>query len=255
VRLERTHDIPVWTSPLLDNVPGVRHAFTTRGGGGSIEPYSSMNLSLSVGDDAGAVGVNRAALAGVLGVDAALIRLQTQVHGADVLPVPSDPNAPPVEGDAFFTAQAGLPAVVGVADCVPVLLAAEDGRAVAAVHAGWRGAVAGVVRSTIGVLHRQHGVSPEELRAAVGPAIGLCCFEVGGDVAEQFDDRFVLRAGDRPHVDLSAYVESELTSAGIADAHIDRADVCTKCRADLCFSHRGSGGTTGRMVGIIVRNA
>lgn len=255
MRLERISGIPVWTSPAFDSVPGVRHGFTTRGGGGSTGPYASMNLSRSVGDESRAVDENRAALANALRIDAALIRLQTQVHGADVLPVPADQNVIPVRADAFYTNRVGLPAIVGIADCVPILLAAYDGRAVAAVHAGWRGAVAGVVRAAIEALRREYGASPGELRAAVGPAIGRCCFEVGDEVAEQFGQSFVTRTGERPHVDLPAYVASELAAAGVADAHVDRADLCTRCRPDLCFSHRGSGGTTGRMIGIIVRTA
>lgn len=252
----RTTDssIPVFRSPLLDPIPGVWHAFTTRNGGISRGPFATLNLSTSVGDDPEAVRENRMRLAALTGVDPSLVTLQVQVHGVTVVVLGEERLRGPATGDAFVTDRAGIPLLVGVADCAAVLLAAENGSVVAVAHAGWRGAAAGVIRATVDALSQHYGIAPDRLYAAIGPAIGPCCFEVSQDVASQFSPANVRRSGGaRPHVDLPGALAADLTAAGIPPEHVDRADLCTRCHPELFFSHRGSGGQTGRMVGMILR--
>ncbi len=251
----RNVGIPLWQSPLLSTIPNIRHGFTTRLGGVSTGPYESQNLSLNVGDNPDDVFKNRRRLAQTLGFDPRLICLQRQVHGADVIDTHGHRGDASVCGDAFVTSSVNVPVLVGVADCVPILVATRDGSAVAAIHAGWRGAVAGVIEATIQHMTARHNIAPRDLMAAVGPSIGPCCFEVGDEVAAQFPAEYVNRAHAKPHVDLARYVRDTLVSAGVDADLIDFADICTQCRQDVCFSHRGSGGVTGRMVAIIAKIA
>lgn len=171
---------PDWPAP-----PGVRAVMTLRSGGASAAPYDSFNLGAAVGDDPAAVAANRARLLQHLGgARPAWLR---QVHGCTVLQLDEHtPEHPEASADATWTATPGRACVVGVADCLPVLLAARDGRAVAAAHAGWRGLSGGVLEATLSALQQGAGVAPGELVAWLGPCIGPHHFEVGEDVLRAF---------------------------------------------------------------------
>lgn len=254
MRLVERSGVPLWQSAVLAGVPGVWHAFTTRLGGTSAGPFASLNLSMRVGDDPAAVRANRALVARAAGIDPLLLRLQAQVHGVTVVDLGDSLPEETLVGDAFIATAPGMPAIVGIADCAPVLLASQDGRVVAAVHAGWRGAASGVVPAAIRTLRERHDVPPEALRAAIGSAIGPCCYEVGEDVAAGFSAEMVHRRGGKLHLDLPGAVARQLEEAGIPPPHIDSTSLCTCCHEGLCFSHRGSGGQTGRMMAAIVRS-
>lgn len=170
-----------------------------------------------------------------------------QVHGAAVL------EAQPGlcgSGDALTCVGEDLALVVVTADCVPVLLA--GGRRIAAVHAGWRGIVAGVVSASVS----QFAPRVEWLTAWIGPAIGACCYEVGEEVAGQVERaahgaECVLRRLPRPHLDLRAAVEAQLAAAGVDE--IRHLDLCTRCHPDLLWSYRRDGPRAGRNLAWIVR--
>jgi YfiH family protein len=148
-----------------------------------------------------------------------------------------------------------------VADCAPLLLASADGRVVAAVHAGWRGVLAGVVPGAVRELRRvcsAAGQAPARILAAIGPCIGPEAFEVGQEVVEQFQARFGQRvpvdrntASGKGHVDLRAAIRIQLLDAGVNDDCIDSSDLCTYRDAEQFFSHRRDRGITGRMAGLI----
>jgi purine-nucleoside/S-methyl-5'-thioadenosine phosphorylase / adenosine deaminase len=158
------------------------------------------------------------------------------------------------EADALVAPSAGAVGV-RVADCVPVLVASTETGAVAAIHAGWRGVVAGVVPAGVELLGRGG------LLAAIGPCIGACCFEVGADVAEHFVSRrgaigFVTRrAGDKAYVDLRAAVRAQLRALGLADDAIDDVPGCTKHEPDRFHSFRRDGANSGRMLAAIATRA
>jgi YfiH family protein len=228
--------------PLIRwDAPG-RHlvAFSTRDGGVSSGPYDSLNLGRLTGDDPACVEENRGRLCGSLGVDEARLSFNRQVHGAAVRRAGTRGE----EGDALWTTQRGQAMLVFAADCLPIALVADDGEpAAAAVHAGWRGLLAGVVEGAVAA------VGGTELAACVGPAIGACCYEVGEDVAGPFRARFgagVARAG---RLDLRRAAESALRAAGVRT--VEHVDLCTACRPDLFYSHRRDGGVTGRQ-GLVV---
>ena len=153
------------------------------------------------------------------------------------------------EADAVVTDRSGLLAGVRTADCAPVLLVDPARRAVAAVHAGWRGAVAGVLENALDRLNSEFGSQPEDIEAAVGPAIGSCCFEVGPAVAARFAPECVIPRKPRPHVDLAAAVRRRLEQRGVP--RVFYVAQCTKCNSDRFFSHRGEGVGAGRALSAI----
>jgi YfiH family protein len=208
--------------------------FTTRVGGVSEGPYASLNLGRRTGDDVERVDENRRRVCAELGADSACLALNYQHHSPDVHRAIAGSRGDR-EGDGLWTDEPGLPIAALAADCVPIALARTNGDApaVGVLHAGWRGLLAGIAASGVAAL------GGRRLVAAVGPAIGPCCYEVGEDVADLFRARFgagVLRGGN---LDLWASAELALREAGVAE--VERFDLCTACRADLFFSHRRTG--------------
>ncbi|MBL8684771.1 MAG: peptidoglycan editing factor PgeF [Myxococcales bacterium] len=253
-----SHEIVARAPRLRD--AGFAHGFSTRRGGVSEAPFDTMNLGRAVGDDLDHVRENHTRLARSVGYEAARLFERSQVHGAAVFTAREGDQPERVrdgQSDALVTAVPGFAVGVRVADCVPVLIADPVSGAVAAVHAGWRGVVAGVVGASIESLAAL-GVEPSNAIAAIGPSIGPCCFEVGEDVAsaiaEASGDGVVLRRGpQKPHVDLWRAVERQLHRAGVKT--IDTLGACTMCEPETWFSFRRDGAKSGRMLGVIVARA
>lgn len=251
-----------YTSPQLAGA-GVPHAFSTRRGGVSGPPFDALNLGNPAGgaapDPADHVAENFRRLAAAIGCDGLPRREVRQVHGSGVVVVVDGERFDPdPSGDALVTAEPGAMLAVRVADCCPVLVATADGRAVAAVHAGWKGAVAGVVPAAVAALCRVAGATAADLVAAVGPCIGPAAFEVGPEVIDAFDGAFgtgVVARRDRGdgggHVDLAAACGRQLRAAGVPAAAIDVAGLCTVADAGDFFSHRRDHGRTGRMAAVV----
>lgn len=227
-----------------------RVLFTSREGGVSSGPWDSANIGAHVGDRVEDVLVNRDRAARLVGfAGAADVLGATQVHGADVWldldrgqidPASrwSGAGVAAPEADALVSARPGIALAVGVADCLPVALVL--GGAVAVVHAGWRGLERGVLEATLAVLRRAAGPSGAMAdagpAAVIGPALDVCCFEVGEEVAARFDPASVQRRTDweRPHLDARRDARRRLEALGVA---VDDVDVCTACEPRL-FSHR-----------------
>ena len=241
---------------ILLSQHGFRHAFSARDGGVSAAPYDTLNLGFHLGDDDDAVRTNRARFAEALGVSLDRLFEQHQVHGCFVREIvdADDPSTiVEAEGDALVTRVAEAAVAARTADCVPVLLAHPGSGHVAAVHAGWRGAVAGVVPRAIEVL----ACEPAELVAAIGPHIRIGAFEIGEEVAREMEDAaggrpVVDRSREKPHGDLAALVKLQLLDAGLPRRAIDDAGRCTYSEAAHFFSHRRDRGHTGRHLSAIV---
>jgi YfiH family protein len=252
----------VLTSPLLDAIPGIRQGFSTRKGGVSTGPLASLNLALE-GDDPAALAENRARFAAALRLDGARLVEVRQVHGARVLDADAltPEQAAELEADGLFACAPGRALAVRTADCAPILLAAvgDDGRAraVAAVHAGWRGATSGIVAEAL-ARFAALGHAPHRLFAAIGPTIGVEAFEVGDEVVEAA--RLAL-GGEAPptqrgpsgraHLDLPELVRRLLERGGIPSARIDLVGGCTCAQPERFFSHRRDRGVTGRQLSAI----
>jgi polyphenol oxidase len=232
---------------LEAKLPAARAAFTTRPGGVSGGPFTSLNLGILTGDHEPSVRENRARLAAALGVVADGVLIGRQVHGTEILArdAPPKPNPyttpgrpPPPEVDGQATARTGLAPLVFVADCLPVALAGTGG--VAMLHCGWRGLAGGIVESGV------RAVSASA--AAIGPGIGRCCYRVGPEVAGAFDH---LGEGliEGPMLDLVEVTRRALERAGVSQ--IEVAGLCTSCEPELFFSHRRDQGRTGRQGGLV----
>ena len=174
-----------------------------------------------------------------------------QVH-SDVALWVTDVSGCAGEADALVTNSPGQRVAVRTADCLPLLFAARRRRAVAAVHAGWRGTAAGIAEKTVRKLSDAFDADPAELLVAIGPGIGVCCYRVGPDVAARFRGLLPhLPEHVFVHVDLAEANRRQLRRAGVPDAQIDIAGMCTRCRAGEFFSHRHNPGETGRMRNVI----
>jgi YfiH family protein len=154
------------------------------------------------------------------------------------------------EGDALVTDTPGVRVGIRTADCVPILLVDPEKRAVGAVHAGWRGTVARLVQRTIEQMTQSFGSIPEHVHAAIGPCIARCCFEVGPEVAKEFQP-WLTYTGLRTHVDLVEVNLKQLEEAGVPQAQIDTSALCTVCDADQFHSFRRDREASGRMVAAI----
>jgi polyphenol oxidase len=249
--------LPLLASRVLS--PRFVHGFTTRAGGVSPSPYESLNLGFSWGDAREHVLENRRRLR--LACGAGRLFIARQVHGTAVAVVDqatSDEALSATQADAVVTNVPGTAVAVLTADCVPLLFGDPVTGAVAAVHAGWRGLVAGVAPAAVAALARSFGSRPRDLRVALGPAIGACCFEVGPEVVAAFaaavpgkHDRPGPR--DKPHVDLKSALVAQLQILGVPAAQIDAGPECTKCDpAGRFFSYRREAGRGGALLSIIV---
>ena len=218
-------------------------AFSTRIGGVSEGPFESLNLGKLTRDTEENVEENRRRLCAELGADPSRLTLNRQQHSATVHRARAGRRGEP--GDGLWTDEPGVPMLKFTADCVPVAIAAADRPALALLHVGWRGLLEGIVAAGARALG-----APS--RAAVGPAIGPCCYEVGDEVADPFRGRFGDDVMHGRNLDLWTASERALREVGVAD--VERFDLCTSCNADLFFSHRRDAGVTGRqgVIGLVV---
>jgi polyphenol oxidase len=209
--------------------------FSTRAGGVSGGPYESLNIGLLTDDEAQAVAENRRRLFSAAGAHPERVTWPLQVHGALVRRA----NGRGEQGDGLWTDERHRPLVVVTADCLPVAVVRLDGRpALALLHVGWRGLLAGIVTNGVralgGALHA----------AVIGPGIGPCCYEVGEDVAFPVRRTYGFGLVRRGRLDLAGAVERALRGSGVA--RVDRVGGCTACDEARFFSHRRDGGVTGR---------
>ena len=220
------------------HLDGYEVVFTTRVGGVSEGPYASLNLGRKSGDDPERADENRRIACEAIGADLEKLALNYQVHSSRVLRA-----VPAMRGehaDGLWTDQPGLPILAMSADCLPIVLVRTGPAkpAVAVLHAGWKGLLAGIVAAGA------HALGPGTLRAVIGPAIGPCCYEVGEEVATPFRERFGDDVVRERRLDLWTSAERGLRAAGVEQ--VDRFDRCTACEPETFFSHRRDAGNTGR---------
>lgn len=246
-----------WTDSILC------HGFLGREGGTSRGPFASLNLSYWVGDNWRFVDVNwqRARMLMPRGMRFAQLN---QVHGKAIHTVGLGHRGNPrPASDGLVTTAAGLALCIFTADCVPVLLADTERGVIGALHAGWRGTLAGIAAAGIRAMARQ-GARPARINAALGPAIGPCCYEVDAPLARRFERRIPhardhMRVGDRPdkaYLDLRGIIVDQLVAAGLERDAIQSIGPCTRCTSERYFSRRAAGGaTTGLQLSFIARIA
>ena len=250
------------TYMAADHIPVV-HGFTTRLGGVSSGVYESLNLGEGRGDDRDKVRENYRLLSEALGITGDYV-FPHQVHGDRVIPVTSrdrhvlfDPL--PFEADGLMTDEPDLPLSIFTADCIPILLCDPVRGAVAAVHAGWRGTAADIAGKAVKAMAEAYGCSPDNIRAAIGPGIGKCCFETGPEVPEamlamssDLADAIVPgKAPEKYMVDLKEINRRRLLSAEVRDENIAVSPDCTMCLHERYWSHRYTRGVRGSQASTI----
>jgi len=231
---------------------GVPHAVCGRLGGLSRPPFDSLNTGSTVGDDPEAVAGNMRRICQVLGVAQARMVTAHLVHGTRVAVVgPKHADSVVPETDGLVTLSPQVVLFLRFADCVPLLLHDTRTGAVGLGHAGWKGTLEGIASALVEAMQEAFHTRPEDLIAGIGPAIGPCCYEVGPDVADlvghstpELAPRVLWSKNGRSHLDLWQANRLQFLSAGVGEVQV--ADICTACRRDLFFSHRGDSGRTGR---------
>ncbi len=241
----------------------VAMGFTTRHGGVSRAPFNSLNLGLNTNDPEAHVETNRAAVARAFDLPPHLLLTVRQVHGSNILAV-TEPNFDlahfqKVESDAIVTNQPGILMGVLVADCYPVILYDPKVSAAGVVHAGWKGAAAGLIGQTVQAMQDLFGCRPEQMKAAIGPGIGAHKYEVDRPVRDAFRQGSgqwsrIAEETRLGHwlLDLKMSCLLQLEQAGIARASVDVVQECTCCHKEKFFSHRRDQGQTGRQMGFVL---
>jgi YfiH family protein len=247
----------------LQRVRGLRHAITTRGEGASVGDFASLNLGFHVGDDADAVRENRVRVAQSLVYDPRTVVAAQQVHGDAIAVATSqesgrgalDWESAMANTDALIVAEAELPAMILVADCAPILVADPEHNVLAVVHAGWRGAVAGIAGKSVRRMQEMFDTQPQSTLVGIGPCLCNECLEVGEEVATQIESTlgepqstFVQREEQwpKPHLNLRELVAHDLEKSGVPRDNIEILNECPRCMNEKYFSHRGQNGKAGR---------
>lgn len=260
-------DVTVITFDLLNGSGVAEHCFTTRRGGVSAGPYSSLNMALHVGDREQDVLENRHRACALLGASLDDLVAGQQVHGAGVAVVDAAQrgagsrqyeSALP-DTDALITGRPGLVLASFYADCVPIYLLDPRRRAAGLAHAGWQGTRQKIAARAVQAMQSALGCRPADILAVIGPSIGPCCYTVGEDVHRHFAAAFpgAVQSLARPaetgkwHLDLWRANRLVLMEAGLKEGNIYTARLCTNCREDLFFSYRRQRGRCGRMAALI----
>jgi hypothetical protein len=254
--LKTSGEVRYYQFESLQHADLVQAVFTRRGGV-SPAPYESLNLSISTGDARDNVAANRRRAFRALGRDPESIADLWQVHSAGVVVVdkPVGENGVSPKADALVTDQPRVTLLLRFADCVPIFLFDPVRRAVAVVHAGWRGTLLKAPAAAVRAMSERYGSRPADLLAGIGPSIGPCHYAVGPEVVEQTRTAFggeadhLLIPNQQYHLDLWAANALALRQAGVEQIEVSR--MCTACRTDEFFSHRGEQASTGRFGGLI----
>lgn len=270
----------------LSGIPWLIHGFSTRTGGLSrLYGGHALNLGFTKDDSRTAVERNRAEFLREVGATNnrkpwPLVTLR-QVH-SDLIHCVSEPPKKQLTGDGLITQTPGIVLGIQTADCLPVILVDTKGKAVGVFHGGWRGTVKRISEKGLGEMHRWFGTVPRDVKAAIGPGIHRCCYEVGAEVRDQFASQFAYSAdlfreaqesdpvrekypllfltarapghGELPKkifLDLVEANRRQLVSAGVPAKNIGASPLCTACHPELLFSHRAEKGVTGRMMGVV----
>ncbi|MCX5826760.1 MAG: peptidoglycan editing factor PgeF [Deltaproteobacteria bacterium] len=255
--------------------PFLTHAFCTRRGGVSEGAFASLNMSLKEGDNDENIRKNWDMVAATFGISRRNFFQVHQVHGDRILTIDDAESQTfdhqPLNYDAIITNRPGLALCMKTADCVPVLMVDTEKRIVAAVHAGWRGSALNISGKVLRSLSERYGTRPQDVQAAIGPAIGACCYEVDAKVYQAMESHpardkiFTPLSEAGPGIgmgremgkwklNLALANRHQLQELGVPGENIHNADLCTSCANKWFYSHRKEGGITGRLLNFIMLN-
>ncbi len=264
-RLVKKGDFSYYKVDSFEATGLVSHMFTTKSGGVSEGDYCSMNFRFNCSDLRENVLKNFEIAATELGTSSAKMVLTNQVHETNVVCVDSSDCGNGIlfenkfqSADALICAAPGVVISAFYADCVPVLLLDKKGKAIASVHSGWRGTVGDITGCAIDKMINKYQSAPEDILVAIGPAIGVCHYEVSFDVADAFlkrySDAVVIKRDGGFYVDMRKAITESVEKRGVPYENITVSDICTYCNSDTLFSHRATGGRRGNMGAFIMLN-
>ena len=252
--MDMTHlKVPQW-----EQYEGLLHGFMGRRGGKSVGPYAGLNTSYRVGDDPKVVSQNVCDVKLAAGIHDGRVVTMRQVHGDHIVEVKDKKLKEAGEADGMITSEKDLYLSVLTADCVPLLFVAPKQKLVASVHAGWRGTLAGIADKTVRLFKSQHDVGAADLEVALGPSIGVCCYEVKDDVTVPLMKKWgslttpsIFVKEGKAFVNLRRLNRDILRASGVPGNQLYQVGPCTSCTAEEFFSYRREGGETGRQMSLI----
>jgi YfiH family protein len=261
--LEKKKTIEYLQSPLLSSCDFLGHAFCTRRGGASQDEYKSLNMSFREGDEEFRVLQNWDRLATAFAIPMEQFLVVNQVHGDTIFVIKPHgsyfSSRDEFNYDAIVTTRANLAICIKTADCVPVSVVDKVKKVIAIVHAGWRGSALGISAKVIELMQNQYRSQPQDILVAIGPSIGRCCYEIDQATADAFrkqnNHELFLQQGRKKGkwmLDLAEANRRQILEAGVPEINIEVSGYCTTCNQDMFFSHRGSGGITGRQINFMM---
>jgi len=250
-------------STLLSDCDFLVNAFCTRRGGASQDEYKSLNMSFREGDEEFRVLQNWDRLATAFAIPMEQFLVVNQVHGDAIFVIKPHgsyfSSRDELNYDAIVTTRANLAICIKTADCVPVSVVDKVKKVIAVVHAGWRGSALGISAKVIELMQNQYRSQPQDILVAIGPSIGRCCYEIDQATADAFrkqnNHELFLQQGkkkDKWMLDLVEANRRQILEAGVPENNIEVSGFCTTCNQDMFFSHRGSGGITGRQINFMM---
>lgn len=266
MRLNNADTVPYLTYNSLEEINFINHAFTTRLGGVSTGEFTSMNMAFNRGDNPQHVTENYKRFCGSAGFDYNTLVASAQDHHTFVRAVTSADHGVGIykprdmeSVDALITNEPGVTLVTYYADCTPLFFVDTKNRAIGLAHAGWRGTVGRIGEKVVKKMTELYGTDPKNIKAAIGPAISVCCYEVDDPCAAHFfalkdlhSEHFIFpKCGGKYMLDLLETNRQILVAAGVPRDNITVSDVCTKCNSDLLWSHRATGGRRGTMAAMM----
>lgn len=246
-KLNKVEEVQYYTSPLIESTGFVKHFFSTRKGGVSEGFYKSLNLGIFTNDLSNNIDENFKRILKASRMENSKITYLFQVHGNRFYFVDEN-NFEDIcgkDGDAIITSSKEIALGVFTADCVPIILVDTKNKVVAVVHAGWKGTYQGTVEQVIKFMIDKMKCNAENIIAALGPAIGPCCFEVGEEVAKKFS--LVTNRDGKYFVDLWSENKEQILKCGVKENNIEISNLCTMCNDEMFFSYRRDNGKTGRL--------
>ncbi|NLP34705.1 MAG: peptidoglycan editing factor PgeF [Clostridiales bacterium] len=269
-QIDFTIDVPYITFPVLSDIPFIQHGFSTRLGGVSSGNFATMNLGSDAvpdGDTTENIKENFCRIANCIGFDPQSIVVSKQVHKTNILRVDDKDRGKGIwkerdydEIDGLITNTPNVTLVTKYADCVPLFFVDTKMKTIGLTHSGWRGTVMKIGKITVDRMQEEFGSNPEDIIAVIGPSICKDCYEIGHEVATEFQKVFsqnelndiLYDKGNGKYLcDLWAANRSVLSEAGLRKENIHTSQVCTACNSDLLFSHRKTGGKRGSLAAFL----
>ena len=266
--IKESQEVPYITFKRLNEISWIKNAFSTRIGGVSEGIYKSMNLSFTLNDEKEKVLENFKIFGNAIGVDVNNMVYSMQTHTTNVKKITSDNKGMGIvrerdykDIDGIITNEPGICLVTSYADCVPLYFADTKNRAIGLSHSGWRGTVGNIAKNTLELMKQEYGTQPEDVVAVIGPSICQNCYEVSGDLYDEFEKKyskeeleemFQKKPNDKYNLNLWKANYYNFIHIGIKPENISVTDICTCCNKDVMFSHRGSHGKRGTLCAFLM---